>query len=128
MKKKIWLIIRILLALFMINAGTQHFIKPDMFLPFVPSFLPFHLGIVYLSGVVEIILGLSLFLKQHYAKFGALGILVLMIIFLPVHIADVFSSAPAIGSHTAALIRLPIQFALIALVWKVYRTLSHKSI
>ena len=127
MKQKIWLVIRIILGLFMINGGVQHFLKPDFYIPFVPSFLPFTIGIIYLSGVLEVILGLALFLKRDYAKFGALGLLLMMIAILPVHIADVFSATPAIGTHTAALIRLPIQFAFIALVWKVYRTLSQQS-
>ena len=127
MKQKIWLVIRIILGLFMINGGVQHFIKPDFYVPFVPAFLPFTMGIIYLSGVIEILLGLALFLKKDYAKFGALGLLLLMIAFLPVHVGDVFSDTPAIGTHTAALIRLPIQIVFIALVWKVYRTLTQKS-
>lgn len=127
MKQKIWLIIRIIVGLFMINGGVQHFLKPDFYVPFVPAFLPFTMSIIYLSGVIEILLGLALFLKKDYAKFGALGLLLMMIAFLPVHVVDVFSATPAMGTHTAALIRLPIQFAFIALIWKVYRTLSQQS-
>lgn len=127
MKKLFWNIIRIILALFMIYGGVQHFIKPYFYLPFVPSFLPYPIVIIYISGVIEIVLGIVLLLNKKYAKLGALGVLVLMILFLPIHIWDVFSENPAIGSHNAALIRLPVQFVLIALSWKIYSLLSVKT-
>ena len=127
MKKLFWNIIRIILALFMIYGGVQHFIKPYFYLPFVPSFLPYPMAIIYISGIIEIVLGIALLLSKKYAKLGALGVLVLMILFLPIHIWDVFSENPAIGSHSAALIRLPIQFVLIALSWKIYSLLLVKT-
>lgn len=126
MKKLFWNIIKIILALFMIYGGVQHFVKPDFYMPFVPSFLPYPMAVIYVSGIIEIALGFALLLNKKYAKWGALGVLVLMILFLPIHIWDVFSETPAIGSHDAALIRLPIQFVLIALSWKVYSILSIK--
>lgn len=119
MKKIFWNIIKIILALFMIYGGMQHFVKPDFYIPFVPSFLPYTMAIIYVSGIIEIVLGIALLLNKKYAKLGALGVLALMILFLPIHIWDVFSETPAIGSHGASLIRLPIQFVLIALAWKV---------
>lgn len=128
MKKLFWIILQIILALFMIYGGVQHFVKPDFYIPFVPSFLPYPMAIIYISGIIEIVLGFALLLNKKYAKFGALGVLVLMIIFLPIHIRDVFSETPAIGSHNAALIRLPIQFVLIALAWKVYNILSIRKV
>ena len=115
---KIWTGLRIVFAIFMIMGGVQHFIKPEFYLPFVPSFLPFSMAIIYLSGLVEIGLGVLLFFKK-YTRIAALGILILMLIFLPIHIWDVFSDAPAIGSHQAALIRLPIQVIFIAIAWKI---------
>ena len=114
----IWTGIRIVFAIFMIIGGVQHFLKLDFYLPFVPNFLPFSVAIIYLSGLVEIGLGLMLIFKK-YAKIAALGILLLMLAFLPIHIWDVFSNTPAIGSHQAALIRLPIQFLFIAIAWKI---------
>ncbi len=124
MKKLFWTVIKFALAFLMVYGGVQHFVKPDFYLPFVPSFLPYPMAVIYISGIVEVVLGIALLLNNKYAKLGALGVLVLMILFLPIHIWDVFSEIPAIGSHDAALIRLPIQFVLIALAWKVYSVLS----
>lgn len=108
----------------MINGGVQHFLNPDFYLPFVPSFLPSKMLIIYASGIVELILGVTLLLNKKYAKYSALGIFFLMILFLPIHIGDIFSEKPAIGDHTIALIRLPVQFVFIALSWIIYKRLS----
>lgn len=122
-QRKIWTALKIVLALFLIFGGVQHFLKPDFYIPFVPKFLPFTMAIIYISGVVEILFGLLLFIKK-YATIGAWGILILMLLFLPIHIWDVISETPAIGNHNAALIRLPIQFVLIVVAWKVKNIVS----
>lgn len=121
--KIVWIVVRVLFALFMIYAGVQHLVKPDFYIPFVPSFLPFTTAIIYSSGIVEILLGIMLIIPK-YAKHGASGIFLLMLIFLPIHLWDVFSDTPAIGSHQAALIRLPVQFLFIVLAWKIKKTLD----
>jgi len=116
--KIFWIVIRILFAAFMIFGGVQHFLNPDFYIPFVPSFLPFTTSIIYVSGILEIVFGIMLVIPK-FSKQGAYGILGLMLIFLPVHVWDVFSATPAIGSQKAALIRLPIQFLFIFLAWKL---------
>ena len=125
MNVKVWLILKVILAVFLIFGGIQHFINPDNYIPFVPSFLPFTVAIIYLSGLFEILFGLALFFKKQRI-IGAWGVLILMLLFLPIHIWDVFSETPAIGSHKAAVIRLPIQFLLIFIAWKVKNKVSQK--
>jgi hypothetical protein len=44
-----------------------------------------------------------------------------MVLFLPLHIIDIFKETPAVGSHQAALIRLPFQFLFIAWAWYIKR-------
>ena len=125
MKVIFWVIVSILLAVLMMVSGFYHLWKPEFYVPIVPSFLPFPLGIVYLSGIVELLLGVvTLFLNQKYTKFGIFGIFVLMIIFLPLHIGDAMREQPVIGSHMVANVRLIIQFLLIWLSWKSYKFTS----
>lgn len=126
MKKLFWNLLKIILSIFIIYGGIQHFVKPSFYIPFVPTFLPYATMVIYISGFIEIFLGTSLLLNKKYAQHGALGIFFLMLLFLPIHIWDVFSKNPAIGSHNAALIRLPIQFILIIFAWKIYKDLSKK--
>ena len=61
-------------------------------------------------------------LITRYTHIAASGILILMLLFLPIHIWDVITDTPAIGSHQAALLRLPMQFVLIALAYKFRNT------
>ncbi len=124
--KTFWKVLAIVLGLFMIFAGVQHFLNPQFYSVFVPSFLPFTLFIIYASGVLEILIGLMLLISK-YRYYGAWAMLVLMLIFLPIHIADVFSETPAIGSKQAAYIRLPVQFLLIALAWKIKQLQESKT-
>ncbi len=114
----IWRILKIVLAVFMLLAGSQHYYNAEFYLAFVPSFLPFKTFIIYASGVAEVGLGLLLFSKK-FTGLAALGLFITMIAFLPIHIMDVFSDSPAIGSHQATLIRLPTQLVLITLTWKL---------
>jgi uncharacterized membrane protein len=116
--KIVWIVVRVLFAIFIIYAGIQHFVKPTFYIPFAPSFLPFTTAIIYASGILEIILGIMMIIPKH-SKHGAFGILLLMLIFLPIHVWDVFSTTPAIGSHQAALVRLPVQFLFVFLAWKI---------
>ena len=116
--KVVWKVLQVLLAIFMIYAGIQHFIKPSFYTPFVPAFLPYEMSIIYISGLLEIIFGFFLLIPK-YAKFASTGILLLLLLFLPIHIWDVFSDTPAMGSHKAALIRLPVQLLFLGWAYKV---------
>ena len=77
-------------------------------------------AINYLAGLLEIAVGIGTFISR-FRSLAALGILVMMLVFLPLHVIDVFKENPAIGSHQAALVRLPIQFVLIAWAWFIYK-------
>ena len=112
------LILSLLLAAFMLFGGLQHFLKPAFYLPFVPAFLPWRAAFVPLSGAVEILLGATLLVSRRRALAGW-GVLLLMLAFLPVHLWDAVRVDPAIGSHHAALIRLPFQFLFILWAWFV---------
>lgn len=118
--KNLWKILQVLLALFMIYAGVQHFLKPEFYTPFVPGFLPAKTMFVYASGLVEVAVGILILLPK-YTKRAATGVMWLMVLFLPIHVWDVFAEHPAIGSHQSALIRLPFQFVFIAWAYGVRR-------
>ncbi len=109
------LILTLLFGAFMIFGGVNHFVKPEMYFPFIPDFLP-QGAINYVVGILEIILGVGVFIPK-FRQVATLGIFLLMLAFLPLHILDVFKENPAIGSHQAALVRLPLQFVLILWAW-----------
>ena len=100
----------------MILAGIMHFSKTNMYLRIVPGFFPFRVPIVLASGLLELVAGAGLFIPD-FRQVAARLILIMMIGFLPLHIWDVFRDRPAMGSRKLALIRLPLQFLLIAWAW-----------
>ncbi|MFN3490113.1 MAG: MauE/DoxX family redox-associated membrane protein [Emticicia sp.] len=117
--KNLKLILTYLFGVFLIFGGINHFIKPEMYAPFIPEFLP-SLAVNYLTGIIEIAVGVGVFIPR-YRSLATLGILIMMLVFLPLHVFDVFKENPAIGSHQAALIRLPVQFLLIAWAWFIHK-------
>lgn len=115
--KTLALILTFPLGAFMILGGVNHFLTPQTYFPFIPDFLPQAI-INYLAGAIEMVLGIGIFIPafRHKASLGVLG---LMVLFLPIHIIDVFRDYPVIGSHFLALIRVPIQFVFIGWAWFV---------
>ncbi|MDX8552870.1 DoxX family membrane protein [Tenacibaculum sp. 1B UA] len=112
------LTLRILFGIFFIFAGTMHFVKPKIFNRFIPNFLP-KLAVNYIAGLLELAIGIGLLINQT-TKQAALTIFVLMLIFLPIHIWDVFREKPAIGSKKIAIIRVPLQFLLLYIAYLIY--------
>ncbi len=112
------IILRIIFGLFFAYAGYMHFKKPRFFNGFIPDFLP-KLTVNYIFGFIETVLGVGLFLNQT-TKNAALGVFVLMLLFLPVHIWDLSKKRPAIGSKKLAIIRIPLQFLLMYCTYLIY--------
>jgi len=114
--------VKILLGIFLVFAGTGHlsFMRTE-FLAQVPNWLPMKPEIVVLlSGVVEIILGLSLiFLPKYAAAFGWAVSIFLVLIF-PGNIAQLMNHRDAFGLNSELLrwLRLPFQpFLIILVLW-----------
>ena len=108
-------ILSVVFGLILLIAGFKHFQSPASYYPFIPGFMPAALS-NYLGGAAELTLGIGLFLPA-YRHAAAFGVLLLMILFLPLHVIDAFRTHPAIGSKTIAYIRLPLQFVLMAWAW-----------
>src|SRR4051794_8495827 len=74
-----------LLAIFMIGAGTMHFLKPQFYLKIMPPYLPLHRELVYLSGFFEVAFGVLLLLPR-FSRLAAWGIVALLIAVFPANI------------------------------------------
>ena len=85
-RRKLWYLVgkRVFAALFVI-AGVSHFLATDIFLKIMPPYLPFHLPLVLVSGVIEILLGILL-LVPRYSRLAAWGIIALLIAVFPANI------------------------------------------
>jgi uncharacterized membrane protein len=115
MAKKISLVI---LIVFYVLAGINHFWHPESYYDLIPPYLPFPGLINYASGIAEIVLGLLL-LMPATRKVAAFGIIALLILFIPAHIymiqMDGCISINFCVPAWVAWVRLfPLQFILIA--------------
>ena len=116
----------ILLALFFIAAGINHFVNPDIYVAIMPRYLPAHLELVYLSGLFEILGGIGVVLSP-LRQWAGHGLILLLITVFPANIymamhPDKFVD---IVSAWALYVRLPLQFLLIW--WTFWATRNARS-
>ena len=110
----------LLLAVFFAVAGVNHFVNPAFYVAIMPPYLPAHLELVYLSGLLEVLGGLAL-LPQRTRVLAGWGLIALLVAVYPanLHMAlhpELFPDA----SKMALYVRLPFQFVFIA--WTIWAT------
>ena len=109
----------IISSIFYVVVGIKHFIEPEYFLSIVPPYLPYHLELVYVSGLFEVLFGILILLPK-YRYYGAIGLILLLIAVFPanIYLAQNEIAQEAIGAtQEIAIWRLPIQGILI---WIAY--------
>ncbi len=100
-----------------ILAGLLHFIKPKFYMKIMPSYLPYHLELVYLSGVFELISGVLLLIPETQI-IGAWGIIITLIGVYPANIYMLSSyKGKKVWYKLILIARLPLQFLLIYWAW-----------
>lgn len=93
-------ILFVFLILFYLFAGANHFINPSFYLPIIPPYLfKWANQVNILSGVVEILLGLLLIPNSTRLRAG-IGIIVMLITFIPIHIYFIQKGEFMIGEVT----------------------------
>ena len=113
----------IISSIFYVIVGIKHFIEPEYFLSIVPPYLPYHLELVYISGLFEILFGL-LILFPKYRYYGAIGLILLLVGVFPanIYLAQSKEAQEAIGAtQEIATWRLPIQGVLIWIAYFIRR-------
>jgi uncharacterized membrane protein len=79
------LVLRCVLGIFLIAAGTMHFARPGPFVKIVPPYLPWPLTLVYLSGVAELLCGVGL-LVPATTRWAAWGCVALFVAVFPANV------------------------------------------
>ena len=105
------------MALFYFAAGVNHFVNPEFYLGLIPPYLPWHGGLVALSGVAEVVLALGV-LVPATRKLACWAIIAMLVSFLPVHVhmlvnSELYPEAPLI----ALWLRFPIQILFGLWAW-----------
>ena len=93
-----------------------HVVKTEGMVEMLPPWIPFRLPVIYLTGLLEVTIGVALFLPKFQVNAAKAAIIVL-IVFFPANIYAALNSI-GLGGHqwgpVYLLIRLPLQFVLIA--------------
>lgn len=110
---------KFVLACFMFGAGILHFVRPDFYLKMMPSYLPWHLALVYLSGLFESGLGVLL-LVPRTSRLAAWGIIALLIAVFPANVYLYQNQHILPASPLVHLLRLPLQGVFI--LWAFWHT------
>jgi uncharacterized membrane protein len=102
---------------FYVSSGVNHFLTPDFYLKLMPPYIPYPLQIIYLSGVIEILLGVGAAIPRFRAR-AAWAVIFMLISFMPVHIhmvvhPELYPDVPEIGLW----LRIVVQGVLI---WWAY--------
>ena len=107
------------IALFFVLAGLNHFVSPGTYLPLMPDYLPWHLPLIYLSGLAEMIGGIGICIPKWRRLAGWWLIAVLVAVF-PSNIHMLVNEVPLGGATVPTWIfwaRLPMQGVLIAWIY-----------
>lgn len=110
----------ILIAVLFISIGVMHFVRPGFFVSIMPPYLPYHLELVYISGVFEILGGLGVLIPP-LRKSAGYGLVLLLIAVFPANIQMLINEVNASGwtlKTIPLIIRLPIQPLLIYWVYR----------
>ncbi len=108
------------IATLFITAGILHFVAPTMYIRIMPRLLPYPKELVYLSGAFEIIGGIAV-LPAKTRRAAGYGLIALLIAVFPANIQMLLDARTTDSSRWLLLLlwlRLPLQFLLIAWVYK----------
>ena len=113
-------ILKYTFALAFIAGGVNHFLNPKLYLKIMPPYLPWHLPLVYISGVAEVVLGAALLIPT-LTPWAAWGLIALLVAVFPANLymamnPELFRGIPP----TLLWLRLPLQGVLIA--WAYWYT------
>lgn len=102
-----------LMALIYIIAGMNHFRKPKLYLKIIPSYFSNPKLLNTISGLAEIVLGITLLIPV-LSSYAAWGIIVLLIAVFPANLFMYKSDKARMGlPKWVLLLRMPLQLVLI---------------
>ena len=109
----------IFFALFFVAAGVMHFVAVEDFAAIVPPLLPFPKFIVWVTGLMEIGMGVMLLCPHFRPRVGVLlGLFLLAVLPANIYMAMAgISYGDSVTSPAALWTRVALQFPLIAIIY-----------
>lgn len=108
------------MVVFYVAAGVNHFVHPDVYMPMMPPYLPWHRALIFISGVAEVGLGIAM-LVPTLRNIAAWGLILMLIAIFPANLHIALYDVPLFGNSEGFgvwnWVRLPFQGVLIAWAW-----------
>lgn len=110
--------------LFFMLGGITHFTDPNFYVSIMPPYVGYHLTIVYISGVLEILGAIGILIPALRQMSGN-GLVLLVVCVSPANIhmwmhPELFPDVP----EAFLTVRLAVQVLLLMLIWWCTRTPS----
>lgn len=113
---------RIGMAVAMAFAGTSHLLMPTPFVQHLPGWVPLREELVFLTGLLEIALGLALLLRQPWQRLAGFALAGYLVAVFPANVYVAVAEVEVDGQPGGAYawLRLPLQLLFIA--WALWST------
>ena len=109
------------LSLILLGAGTTHLVRPDLLLPAMPDYIPWHAFWIVFTGLIEIAAAIGLWVRRA-ARITALLLMGYFVVILPAHFHVALHDIPMFGLRNPWLwIRIPLQAVFIVWAWRLSR-------
>ena len=106
------------IGVFFILAGANHFRNPAPYLSMMPAYLPWHRGLIIVSGLAEALGGIGVLTRRFRAP-AAWGLIALLVAVFPANVDMALHGWPGSNLPSWVLwLRLPLQPLLI---WWIHR-------
>jgi len=106
-----------LLGALYVLAGVNHFVDAEFYVAIMPPYVPWHLAMVWISGVAEIVLGVGVIVPRTRSLAGW-GLVALLIAVFPANLHMALAEPGTFDAPAWGLwLRLPIQALLIVWAW-----------
>ena len=107
------------LAALFATSGTVHLVRPEVFEPIVPRFVPRRREVVYASGVAELLCAVGLLHPRTRSVAGWASVALLLAVYpANIKMATDAAATERTGLKAAAFTRLPLQLPMIRAAYR----------
>lgn len=116
---------RVGLSIFFAFTGIGHFVRTEQMAAMLPPTTPYRVGLIYLTGVFELLGAIAIWIPS-FTKITGVCLILLLVMVLP---ANIYSAITRVdfGGHAAgpAYLLLRVPFQLFVIWWTYFATEQH---